>query len=670
MARFEITAPDGGRYEVEGENEQGALAALQQHIGGTPAAPRETIPDDMSKSFARGAGRGAIGMVGAPADIAMNAQGLVDKAARWATGKNQEQLEAGRFAPGGKLISDEMLQKLKPAGSEALVKSASGALPGLNYEPQTEYGRVSESLGNNLAGAALPGSTLQRSMQVLLPTVGGEVGERMGGATGRAIGTAAGSLGPSVMGRPSYVERRLAGAARGVTPGQFDEATDLAQAGHARGVGLTGPEAITQVAPQARGLASAQRIAESSPRDNALAQLYQDRPQAMSNATDTALDQIAPRPAAPGQVGRLAQEGAEGALEHTRQQINRLAEPYYATARTVPIPPGEMAVLRALPGYDEALATVRNTPQLNRMVAGLPDDSVGVLNEVKKQLNQSSENAGSVINPHRNVQVSTGYGRDAADVTDTGRSLSRDFGDALDIQTAGRRNVLGPQQAGPLGTIATTPEIGAQGKALLGPGASPQEVRQAAGMLMGQDPAAARGIVREELGRRADRTVAGLDNTGQPDQYGGSKFARTMRADRGTDMNTSAAMEAVAGPPISEDIQRLVDVLQATGNRQRPGSMTAFNTQELENAARSPLATMAQTAITKPFAAAGEAYGRMRAGGRMDDLARVMAAPDSVRQIQAMAQQGTGAQRIIARLLLEQMAAGQGSDREPVGSAR
>lgn len=37
MAVFEITAPNGKTYEIEGANAQGALAALQKHLGATPA---------------------------------------------------------------------------------------------------------------------------------------------------------------------------------------------------------------------------------------------------------------------------------------------------------------------------------------------------------------------------------------------------------------------------------------------------------------------------------------------------------------------------------------------------------------------------------------------------------------------------------------------------------
>lgn len=45
MAKFEITAPDGSIYEIEGDNEQGALEALQQHLGGTGAQQPQQQPE-------------------------------------------------------------------------------------------------------------------------------------------------------------------------------------------------------------------------------------------------------------------------------------------------------------------------------------------------------------------------------------------------------------------------------------------------------------------------------------------------------------------------------------------------------------------------------------------------------------------------------------------------
>lgn len=40
MAKFEITSPDGSIYEIEGDNEEGALQALQQHLGSPQSQPQ------------------------------------------------------------------------------------------------------------------------------------------------------------------------------------------------------------------------------------------------------------------------------------------------------------------------------------------------------------------------------------------------------------------------------------------------------------------------------------------------------------------------------------------------------------------------------------------------------------------------------------------------------
>ena len=45
MATFKITGPDGKVYRVTGDNAEGALSALQQHLGAS-AAPAPTAQPD------------------------------------------------------------------------------------------------------------------------------------------------------------------------------------------------------------------------------------------------------------------------------------------------------------------------------------------------------------------------------------------------------------------------------------------------------------------------------------------------------------------------------------------------------------------------------------------------------------------------------------------------
>jgi len=51
MPTFDITAPDGTTYEIEGANAQGALAALQKHLGASSAPAAPTLPTEAATAY-------------------------------------------------------------------------------------------------------------------------------------------------------------------------------------------------------------------------------------------------------------------------------------------------------------------------------------------------------------------------------------------------------------------------------------------------------------------------------------------------------------------------------------------------------------------------------------------------------------------------------------------
>ena len=60
---------------------------------------------------------------------------------------------------------------------------------------------------------------------------------------------------------------------------------------------------------------------------------------------------------------------------------------------------------------------------------------------------------------------------------------------------------------------------------------------------------------------------------------------------------------------------------------------------------------------TRPLAAAEEAWGRMRTGRRLDDLAEILASwPEGVRQIQEFAARGGDGARMLVRALVAEQA--------------
>jgi hypothetical protein len=447
-------------------------------------------------------------------------------------------------------------------------------------------------------------------------------------------------------------------AAQDVTPQQFQAAETLMRDAQARGVTLTVDEAIQSVTNGATRLGDVRRVVESTVEGGGrFGPVMAQRPAQMQQATDAAFNTIAPRSANPSMIGRQMQESSETLLNNTRQGINAVTEPMYTAAAPTRVPPAEFQRLQTLPGFDEALATVRNTPQLNRYVAGLPDDSVGVLNEVRKQLVNSSENAAGAFNPMRNQQISAGYGTDAANVGATARAIDPRYGRAIDEQARLRAAYLEPLDAGPVGQISRTNDTTRVGNILMGDKASPAEVGQATTFLAGQNPQATRGLVREQIGRVADRTVAGLDSAGRPDQFGGAKLARELRGNARERDNIEAAIRAAAGPNAEQNVSRLVDVLQATGWRQRQGSLTAFNQEAIGDMQRGGAQSLAQ-AVMKPLQTGRDAVARARLGSQAERLAEVLlSGPDGIRRIEQIAAQGTGANAAIAKALLTYSAA-------------
>jgi hypothetical protein len=617
------------------------------------------IGEDVGRSFAAGVGEGVVGLPGLIADIPAYAQKGVDYVQKnWGSGKLQEPVIGTR---------EGLAEFQKKHGGQAYIDSAKPYLPGLDYKTQTGAGEIARTAGHMAPNAIAPGSGMARLMQVAVPTLtsegGGKIGEAVGGQPGKAVGRGVGALvgagGTAVAFRAPYMERQVGNAAGSVTRAQYDDAVRLVEDARSRGVELTVAEAIQAVAPQAKGLGTMQRIAESAARpDNALARLYADRPQAMTRATDTALDRIGPRPIDPSVQGARAQEAAEGAITQAQAGVNATTDYPYRMMQSERVPVAQMRMLNADPLFQQVLAEVRGNPALNRPIAHLPDDTAGVVDLVRQRQRELAEGAQSIGQATPSNLIASSYGNaqgganaalDAA--TAGGNQLVRN------IQSDLRRTHVEPLTAGPTGAISKTQDIGEQGRALMGPGASPVEVQRAASVIMAQDANAGRAVVRENLGRAADKTVAGLDNAGQADQYGGAKFARYMRGDRGARDNIGAAIETTGGSAARTDIDRLVDALQATGNRQRPGSQTSFNTEVLDDAKRSVLANLLMKPLN-PLATVQEKYGRWRMSNRMDDLGDLMAAgPDGVRRVQELAARGTDRQRMMAQMLLSEKAA-------------
>jgi hypothetical protein len=634
-----------------------------------PNPGAKEIATDVAKSGGVGVGKGTIGLFGTIGDIG----NLASYGLTYGTAKAAEKLgllPAGKTAADFMKAGEELDKKMQatpargigaaaeklftPPTSKEIQTNIEKDVTGPFYKPQTTAGKYAETIGEFIpAAAAMPGRTLPNIAKFgALP---GAAVEGIGQATdqnpwARLAGGVGTATVAAALGRPNVANRMIATNAGGTTQPQFDAAERLIRDAAARGINITPAEAMQQVTGGATGMGTLQRIVESTPEGaQTLGPMMATRPGQMQAATETSLNTIAPRSPAPSYLGPQMQEAGQGALGQINTRINAAAEPFYTASAGTRIPPADFANITAVPGWGEAVQAIRNNPQLNRYVAGLPDDSVGMLNEVKKYLGQQGDNFASELQQGRNLQVSAGYNRDSGTVRQAAINADPNYEQALNIESTLRQRALDPFRAGPGGQIAATDDFVTQGRALLGDRPSPQEVGIATGMLNAQNPQATAGLIREHLGRIADKTVGGLDTAGRPDQYGGARFSREVSAGR-PGQNIDAALNVI-NPAANANVQRLVEVLGATGWRQRPGSMTAFNQEALGDLKRGGINSIVQ-ALAKPAARAQETVGRMRLSGQAQRLSELLASPDGLAQIREIARTGTGTQRALAQALI------------------
>ena len=447
----------------------------------------------------------------------------------------------------------------------------------------------------------------------------------------------------------------------GVDDATMIRAGQLMEAAQQRGVALTWPEAVSQVTNGgATGMTGLQRVVEGSQGgQGVMGPFMAQRPSQITSAAASELDNIAAQSRAPSTIGPAVGAAAESRINDVRGAINTATDPLYSAASGVRLSPQDMARVRALPGYQEAADAVRKTPQLARYVQGLPDDSVGFLNEVKKYLDTAAENAAAPINTGRNMQVSAGYGLDAAAVKQAGEAASPQYAQALAAQQHLRQQYLEPLMQGPLGRLADKSIETKKAIGVLFPSnplaGSAGEISDAVGALASKNPTAARQLVRahvESVFNEATQQIQAGAN-----QFGGAGFVAALRGNPQQAENLAAAIQGVAGPQVRQGFDEFLNVVAATGQRQRIGSQTAFNQAvqgELQKGGAVGEAVNAvATAGIKLPGRITKAYEEWRLGRNTEQIARLITDPNALAMFRRLAQAAPGssqAQAIAARL--------------------
>lgn len=589
---------------------------------------------DIVKSTGIGLAKGAVGLAGLPGDAAK----ALNKGIDWAT----EKVGLG-VAPSQDIATSDQITKA--------IESKTGKF----YEPKTRAGRVAQTAAEFVPGAVLgaPGGMAKNALKFgILPGAASEIaGQATEGSASEPwvrLGTALGVGGiAAVASQPRTAERFIkAQMPAYVTDQAVTRADNMIQSAARSGITLTWPEALSQVTGKPV-LNDMQRVMEGAKQTRATMQeAIGQRGEQIAKAGKAEVGNIAPPTATPSMIGPEVGSAAESGLGDIRKAINKASEPYYDAAKTHTLTTQQMNQVEQIPAWKYGLQAVRRDPQLNREVSHLPDNSIGVLNEVKKYLDQAAQNAASPVQQGRSVQRSAGLTKDAQAVRDAAIGSEAavqqaNYAQALHIQEQGRGKFLEPLLQGPLGKLADK-DIGTK-KAVeaLFPAepiaGSQHEITTAVGALAARNPTAARQLVRAHVEAKLNESFDAAGRSAENAGVAGASFAHQLMgspvADTQRGQNFRAAVQALPnGKQLWPGIERFLDVVRATGWRQPIGSKTTFNEAELHAMATGKsVANIAKTAASPGewWHVAHEMWGKWQTGNNLAALAKIITDPRS-----------------------------------------
>lgn len=613
------------------------------------------VAKDVAKSAGVGVGRGVIGLGGLVGDLS----NIIAKGSQYATNFIADNTGMDR----GPQAAETMLPT-----SASLTKNIEG-VTGEFYKPQTTAGHYAETVGEFLpAAVAGPGGVVRKiGMQAVIPGVASEAAGQATEGTAlepyaRAAAGITAGLGGALLSRPGNTAQALRSQLpEGITQATVDDARSLMLNAKAKGIDLTWPEALSQVAGRPV-LSDTQRILESAPASRTrMQEFYAERPRQVDQAALNEFDRVAPGTRTPSQIGPQIGEAARGEIGDVRKAINAASEPYYKAAEAQLFTPQEFAVVQTIPGYKESLAAVRKAPDAWR-IEHLPDNSVGVLDKVKQHFDQQAKNAGSKFNQQQSKSVQSSHEMSASATKQVGIAKSADYEIALGIQQQAREQYLDPLLQGPLGRLAKKDVTTQKAIDALFPSSplpnSHNEIGDAVERLVKKNPGAATQLVRAHMESVFNEATKNLQ--GGPNQFGAAKFANQLTGNIQQRANLQAAVEALPnGKRLWQGVDNFLEAAEATGTRQAKGSLTAFNAQELKAMSGSGLVGEAVKTGLSPgkwWSVVNDKWSQWKLGRNLDELARIFTDPKSapvLKRIASMPSGGREAQYLVSRLILQ-----------------
>lgn len=574
-----------------------------------------------------------------------------------------------------------------PVGSESInaqVEKVVGERPGIQdvikgdtssrfYKPQTEAGKAAGNVADfvfqgglgagsvrQIPGAAvkfglLPGMVSEGAGQV----TEGTALEPYARVAGALVGGGIGAL-SSVRSAPGKI---LADATKGVTDAEFTQAQKLMDDARAAGSQITLPEALQQVTNGRTGLADVQRVVEQSRQGGPiLRDTMADRAGNNAAMVDRQLaNDLGPLPASPYEVAPKVQSAAKTEVNSVRKDINAEAKPFYQSSEAELVAPQDMAPLMSDPAFAAALKDVRSHEILGPKVAHLPDNSIGVINEVKKRLDDMHSSAMEAAKPQR--QLASALDEGITTARDTATKASGDYQEALRIGAEGRQTKLNPLERSPTGQLAEAETFEKQKQILFAPDPLPgseKQIGQAVASIVKTDPVAAQNLVNMKIRQSFEEATQNLASG--PAQFGGPKFVASLTGNGQQRKNLEAAVKALPNGQVAWDgFNRMLNILEAQGRRQPVGSQTEFNKLLNKDIGSGGVGDVAALMASpgKWWGAAQDAYQQFRYGKNTELFANLFTSPEAVRELRKIAQLSPGSpktQAVISNLIVSRLA--------------
>lgn len=531
-------------------------------------------------------------------------------------------------------------------------KAVGGPTPNVfDFVPQNKAEEYAYTVGGFLPGAGrnvltmgvLPALTSETAGQI---TRGTELEPWARGAAALATGGAG-----AIAVRPSVAERTIAEAVRGMTRPQVLAMETLMRDAQAAGLPLTRAEAAQAATGGATRLSDIQRVVEGQ---GGLREMMAQRPAQVEAVGREAIGRIAPPSAQPSTIGPQVSEAARGTIEDVQAAINRHTRPLYQAAEPQTVGPAAAQLAAAEPIYAQTLQEVRGNPALNRAIANLPDDSPVVMDLVRQRLRERAQGAASIGQATPSNLEAASYGAVERQAGQRSTAASPELAQARAQQAHMREQYLAPLQAGPLGKLMDTPETRRAIKALFPrdpvPG-SAGEVLDAVTALSARSPLATRQLVRAHV--ESVFNTATRDLQAGPSGFGGASFRAQLVGNAQQAENMAAAIRGLpGGAAILPGFDRMLEIMEATGQRQRIGSQTAFNA-EMQAALKSggmlgEAATLAAGVGTQFPKRVLERFKQWNLGRNTDELARLLTDPRATGLFRTLAEAPQGSSRAYA----------------------